>query len=106
MATITAGASKPIDPNGELYQQRAFRALPVLVRQAYAGQTIYYSEIARELSMENPRNMNYVLGAIGTSLRQLSAEWNEPIPPIQAIVINKADELPGEGFAEFAPDPE
>lgn len=105
MATFTAGASKPIDPQGELYQRRAFRALPILVRQALAGQPIYYSDIASELEMDNPRNMNYVLGSIGNSLRTLTAEWGRDIPPLQALVINKADELPGPGFAEFAPDP-
>jgi alkylated DNA nucleotide flippase Atl1 len=48
--------------NGEkLYQKRAKTALPYLVRQAKAGQKIYYSDLAKEIGMPNPRNLNYVL---------------------------------------------
>jgi hypothetical protein len=105
MAIPTAGASKPVDRNGGLYQRRAFGALPLLVRQALAGQQIYYSDIANELDMENPRNMNYVLGSVGTSLRALSVTWDHEVPPLQALVISKSNQLPGEGFSEFVPDP-
>jgi hypothetical protein len=104
MRTKTAIAAKPIDARGELYQQRAFRALPLLARQALAGNTIYYGDLARELAMPNERNLNYVLGAVGTSLKQLGKEWSEVIPPLQAVVVNRHSGLPGEGFAEFVPD--
>lgn len=106
MTDSTASLSRPIDPAGSLYQRRALDALPILVRQALAGQTIYYSEIAEELGMPNPRNMNFVLGAVGTSMVALRKQWSEPVPPIQALVINRATDLPGEGFSAFAPDPE
>jgi hypothetical protein len=102
----TAIVAKPIDAVGQLYQRRALEALPILVRQAWSGQPIYYWEIARELGMTNPRNMNYVLGSVGTSLRNLSKRWNEPIPPLQVLAINVGDNLPGEGFAEFTFDSE
>lgn len=55
--------------------------------------------------MSNPRNMNYVLGSIGTSLGILSARWQERIPPLQVLAINHSDEMPGEGFAECVTDP-
>lgn len=106
MTDETAAVAKPIDATGELYQQRALRALPILVRQAWAGRPIFYGEIAQELGMPNPRNMNYVLGSVGTSLQILSAKWNERIPPLQVLAINVSAGLPGEGFAEFADDPE
>lgn len=106
MRDETAIVAKPIDPAGELYQQRALRALPILVRQAWAGRQIYYGEIARELDMANPRNMNYVLGSVGTSLQILSDKWKERIPPLQVLAINVSADLPGEGFAEFTTDPE
>jgi hypothetical protein len=106
VADQTAVVAKPIDPSGELYQRRALQALPILVRQAWAGQPIYYGEIANELGMTNPRNMNYVLGSVGTSLRILSERWNEPIPPLQVLAINVGENLPGEGFAEFTADSE
>jgi len=60
----TAKISAPI--SGEkLYQERARAALPLLVRQAQAGAPIFYSDLADELGMPNPRNLNYVLGSIG-----------------------------------------
>ena len=106
MATATPSiTTQPIDQDGILYQRRAFLALPLLVRQAEAGQTIHYQQLARELGMPNPRNLNYVLGSIGTSLRELGQLWREEIPAIQALVTNKASGLPGRGFTEFVPDP-
>lgn len=88
----------------KLYQVRAREALPLLVRQAKAEQPIFYSDLAEELSMPNPRNLNYVLGAIGNALLELGNQWNREVPPLQALVINKNTQLPGEGIAWFAPD--
>ena len=51
--------------------------------------------------MANPRNLNYPLGSIGQTLERLSEVWRERILPIQCIVINKANELPGEGIGWF-----
>ena len=101
----TSITSKPIDKEGQLYQQRAFLALPLLVRQAEAGQTIHYEQLANELGMPNPQNLNYVLGSIGTSLQNLGQLWEQEIPAIQALVTNKASGLPGRGFTEFLADP-
>src|SRR4051794_2827561 len=85
----------------KLYQQRARLALPVLVRQALAESPIYYSDLAAELGMSNPRNLNFVLGCVGTTLEALGNKWNEAIPPLQCIVINKSTGLPGEGIGWF-----
>lgn len=106
MTERTAIVAKPIDRNGELYQRRALETLPILVRQAWAGRPIYYGDIARELGMANPRNMNYVLGSVGRSLELLAADWNVQIPPLQVLVVNVGSDLPGEGFTEFIDDPE
>ena len=88
----------------KLYQQRARIALPILVRQAKAMQKIYYEDIARELGIPNPRNMNYPLGSIGVTLEELSEKWDAEIPKIQCLVVNKRDELPGEGISWFISD--
>ena len=88
----------------KLYQQRARMALPILVRQAKAKQKIYYEDIARELGIPNPRNMNYPLGSIGVTLEELSKKWGEEIPKIQCVVVNQRDELPGEGISWFITD--
>lgn len=85
----------------KLYQERARLTLPYLVRQAKAGQTIYYSNLAEEIGIPNPRNLNYVLGAIGNSLMKLGKRTKTEIPPIQCLVINKRQELPGEGIGWF-----
>jgi hypothetical protein len=85
----------------KLYQERARRALPILVQQAHARQPIAYNGIARELGMSNPRNMNYVLGCVGTALSELSDEWGEQIPLLQALVVTKNTGLPGVGIEGF-----
>ena len=56
----------------KLYQVRAREALPLLIRQAEVEQTIFYSDLANELDMPNPRNLDYVLGFIGEALVKLS----------------------------------
>lgn len=88
----------------KLYQQRARQALPILVRQAYSGNPLYYEQLADELGMPNPRNLNFVLGSVGQTLLELGRRWKEDIPPIQCLVINQRDELPGEGFGWFVSD--
>lgn len=85
----------------KLYVERAKMALPYLVRQAKAGQTIYYSDLAQEINIPNPRNLNYPLGAIGKALIELGKKNNIEIPPIQCLVINKQNDLPGEGIGWF-----
>ena len=85
----------------KLYLNRARKVLPYLVRQAKAGQTIYYSDLAKEVDIPNPRNLNYVLGSIGNALIELAKQSKIDIPPIQCVVINKRQELPGEGIGWF-----
>lgn len=67
MKNETAAISKNIQGD-KLYQQRAREALPLLVRQASACETIYYQELADEMGMPNPRNLNYVLGSRSNTL--------------------------------------
>lgn len=81
----------------KLYQQRAQKALPILVRQAIAREPIYYSQLAHELNMPNPRNLNYVLGSIGETLLLISEKWGIDIPSINSLVININTLLPGSG---------
>lgn len=88
----------------KLYQTRARQALPILVRQAASRKPIFYEALADELGMPNPRNLNYVLGCVGTTLQELSRKrgWSGgEIPYIQSLVINQQRRLPGEGFEGF-----
>lgn len=83
------------------YQRQARAALPLLVRQASAAEPISYKNLATELGMPNPRNLGYVLGSVGNTLKAVASEWGEPVPPIQCIVVTQADGLPGEGIGPF-----
>ena len=96
----TATTASPIFGD-KLYQERARAAFPLLVRQAEAAVPVYYSSLAGELGMPNPRNLNYVLGCIGQTIEALSKRRKERIPPIQCLVVNKASGLPGEGIGWF-----
>jgi hypothetical protein len=87
-----------------LYLERAREAFPILVRQAQAGQTIFYSDLADELRMFNPRNLNHVLGAVGRAIQELAAERKLEIPPLQCLVVNKNTGLPGNGIGWFISD--
>ncbi len=99
----TAEIAEPLSGD-KLYQKRARSALPLLVRQAIASNPITYENLALELEMPNPRNLNYVLGSIGQTLRNLSEHWGIEIPPIQCLVVNKRDRLLGEGVGGFITD--
>ncbi len=101
----TAKIAEPI-AGDKLYQERARAALPLLVRQAHAGSPIRYGELAAELGMPNPRNLNYVLGSIGQAIKALSKQWGQEVPPIECMVINKNTGLPGEGVGWFITDKE
>lgn len=94
-------ASNNIVNGKKLYEQRARKALPFLVRQAKAGQTIYYSDLAEEINIPNPRTLNYPLGAIGQALLKLAESKNIVVPPIQCLVLNKGTGLPGDGIEWF-----
>lgn len=96
----TAKIAAPISGD-KLYQTRARAVLPILVRQAEAGTPIVYSALAEEVGIPNPRNLNFVLGSIGTTLENLSKAWKQKVPPIQCLVVNKKTGLPGEGIGWF-----
>ena len=83
------------------YQQRAREVLPILVRQAEARQPVFYEALAQEVGMPNPRNLNYVLGCIGRTLNELAAEWEDHVPPIEALVVSQQTRLPSPGFDSF-----
>jgi hypothetical protein len=101
----TADATSTGFLNGsKLYHRRARRVLPVLVRQAKAQKPMFYSEVAAEVGIPNPRNLDYVLGAIANEMKRTSKP-GFAVPPIQFLVINKGTNLPGTGVAGFAPNP-
>lgn len=82
------------EPDKKLYQKRARAILPILVRQAMAKQKISYGDLGKELNLHH-RVLRTPLGCIGDTLLKLGEQWQEEIPPIQGIVVNKATGLPG-----------
>lgn len=85
----------------KLYQKRARKILPILVRQAKFEQPLTYENLAKEIHIPNPRNLNYPLGCIGDVLNELSLKMGIEIPHIQALVKNKHEDVPGKGFDGF-----
>jgi putative restriction endonuclease len=101
--TETEGTAEKAQPmwGNALYQKRARRVFPLLVNLARGHATATYAEIARQLKMASPRNLNYVLGSVGASLTELSKKWDELIPPIEALVVSSETDLPGSGVDHF-----
>src|SRR5579883_1071077 len=85
----------------KLFVQRAYKALPVLVRQARAGRPTTYGDLAKEIGIQNWRQLGKVLGYIGEKLMELGEANNKDIPPINCLVVNKDTGLPGEGIGWF-----
>ena len=104
MPDTTEMAAAEFARGAKKYQRRARTALPILVRQAKAHQTMFYGELAHEMGI-HPRILNYPLDLIGRALQDLGRRWDRQVPLIQALVINRSSGCPGEGFAVFAPDP-
>lgn len=85
-------------------------ALPILIRWAQEGEAHSYSDLAQELHDNygheiKPRKDLYgtVAGGVAQALQWLSEQWKQPIPPLHAIVINKATKHPGEGAITISP---
>lgn len=89
-----------------LYQRRGRLALPILIRQAIAAQTLTYGELGAELDMPNPRNLNFVLGSVARALVDLSEDWGEQIPRLTTLIVDKYTKLPSDGIVEFFDEPE
>lgn len=94
---------EPLQNGTKPYQVRAREALPILVRQARAEHPVPYKGLADELGMPNPRNLNYPLGLIGEALQELGHLWEQSIPPIQFLVLNKNKGVPGDAVTWYVP---
>jgi hypothetical protein len=85
-------------------KQTARNALPILVECAKHGKPLTYSQLDKfivELGLGHhviEFMYGYPLGVIGNAIIELSKIMGEPIPPINALVINAKTEIPGHGF--------
>ena len=82
-------------------------ALPILVWCAEHGRCITYGQlnaeiVNRELGHHvHAAQYGYPAGAIGSALIELEERWGEPVPPLNAIVVNGTTMLPGSGVNYF-----
>lgn len=85
-------------------------ALPILIKRAQEGDPLTYSDLAQELhdiyghAIKSRKELyGTVAGGVAQAIQWLSEQWNEPIPPLHAIVINKHTKHPGEGAITISP---
>jgi len=97
--------SLPESLQGDTWTRATARAaLPLLIWCAKNGKTITYGKLRQEivnrgLGPSNVPDARYgnVAGAIGSALIETAEEWDESIPPLNALVVNSQSELPGNG---------
>ena len=85
----------------------ARHALPILVWCAKHGRCITYGQLNSEIVNRQlghhvpPVQYGHPAGAIGSALNEIEERWGEPVPPLNAIVVNRASMLPGRGVNYF-----
>lgn len=85
----------------------ARRVLPLLISYAHSARPITYGGLSREATKRNwshavmPIAYRYVAGTIGFALEETEKAWGQPIPPLNALVINEGTGLPGKGVDWF-----
>lgn len=83
-------------------------ALPILLLLARSGKKVTYQNLDREIARQygqpgSPIVVIYgrVLEIIGRSINLLSEEWNEEIPPLTILIVNKDKDEPSNGVDPF-----
>ncbi len=81
--------------------------MPLLVSYAETCRPVTYGGLSKEVIDRKwghyvmPIAYRYAAGAIGYALETTEAEWGEPIPPLNALVVNETTGLPGKGIDYF-----
>lgn len=91
--------------SGDLWRDRiAYLAMPIMLWCAKNGRKITYGQLAEEIERRHgeeskPRKTLYglVAGKLGTITDLIGEEWGRPVPPINALVVNKDTQLPSSG---------
>lgn len=93
---------------GETWTRETARIiLPLLVWCAKNGRTITYGQLDSEVVNRGLGHhvmvvqYGYPAGAVGSALIETGEEWGEAIPPLNALVVNKKYNLPGDGVNWF-----
>lgn len=89
---------------GERWTEKTARkVLPLIIWCAKNGHTITYGQLDREVVARNWGHhvmsvvYGHPAGAIGNALIETEKEWGQPIPPLNAIIVNATTGLPGKG---------
>ena len=89
---------------GETWTRITARAaLPILVWCAKNGRTITYGQLDQEIVRRglghhvHAAAYGYPAGAIGNALFETEENWGEAIPPLNAIIVNSRNGMPGTG---------
>lgn len=76
---------------------------PLLIWLAKNGRTITYGQLDREIVERGwghhvmAVQYGHPAGTIGNALIETEEEWGDPIPPLNALVVNQSTQLPGDG---------
>lgn len=94
----------PESLQGDTWTKTTARAaLPLIIWCAKNGKTITYGQLDQEIVNRGLGHhvmaiqYGYPAGAIGRALIETEEEWSEAIPPINALVVNARNGLPGSG---------
>jgi hypothetical protein len=85
----------------------ARKLFPLLVAYAEACRPITYGLLSQEVIKRGwshyvmPLAFRHPAGAIGYALEETEEEWEEPIPPLNALIVNENTGLPGKGVDDF-----
>lgn len=77
--------------------------LPLIVWCAKNGRTITYGQLDREIVARGwghhvmAVQYGHPAGTIGNALIETEEEWGDPIPPLNALIVNQSTQLPGDG---------
>jgi len=81
----------------------ARHALPIVVWCAKNGRSITYGQLDSEIVTRGLGHhvmavqYGHPAGAIGDALLELEPRWKKRIPPLNAIIVNAKDRMPGKG---------
>lgn len=84
-------------------ERTALAALPLLVWCDKNGKTITYGQLDQEIVNRGLGHhvmavqYGYPAGAVGSALIETEEEWGSVITPLNVIVVNAKDRLPGKG---------
>ncbi|MGE3105280.1 MAG: hypothetical protein AB7K14_08525 [Lysobacterales bacterium] len=85
----------------------ARHALPIVIAAAQHGRCITYGEIDGEIVTRKLGHhvlavkYGHPAGAIGNAMIELGERWGEDIPPLNAIIVNAKDGMPGDGVNSY-----